>query len=100
MLLDLKFPACCLCPTRGAHPSVRRTSIAPVSLASHPFRGHSGGEQRDLRESLASTDRARSPEARLVRAVSGESRPDEQAELVNRDVGLASSISQPNKDLT
>ncbi|CAK9073355.1 unnamed protein product [Durusdinium trenchii] len=41
--------------------------------------GHSGGEQRDLRESLASTDRARSPEARLVRAVSGESRPDEQA---------------------
>lgn len=42
-------------------------------------RSHSGGEQRDLRESLASTDRARSPEARLVRAVSGESRPDEQA---------------------
>jgi len=38
--------------------------------------GQSGGE--DLRESLASSTADRSPEARLVRAVSGESRPDEQ----------------------
>lgn len=42
-----------------------------------PAQSQSGGE--NLRESLASSTADRSPEARLVRAVSGESRPDEQA---------------------